>query len=129
MTMNPLLIELPERLETERMLLRVPRAGDGEIVHASVRESIEELKRWMPWATDAYAVADAEDWCRRKTAAYVMREELGFILFDRQGLHLGNLSAFKIVWDVPSCELGYWVRTSRTRQGFASEAVRAVTQF
>jgi hypothetical protein len=27
--MDPLLIEVPDRLETERLVLRCPRAGDG----------------------------------------------------------------------------------------------------
>ena len=126
--MNPLLIDIPDRLETERLLLRVPRAGDGELVYASVRESIEELKRWMPWATDAYAATDAEEWCRRCAAQFGLREQIAFLLFDRQGVHLGNLSAFKLVWDVPKCEIGYWVRTSRTGQGYCGEAVRAVTR-
>ena len=62
---NPLLLDLPHELSTDRLALRSPRAGDGAIVCPSVRESLAELKTWMPWATDDYNVQNAEEWCRK----------------------------------------------------------------
>ena len=35
--MNPLLIDVPERIETERLLLRCPQPGDGPALNAAVR--------------------------------------------------------------------------------------------
>jgi 3-deoxy-D-arabino-heptulosonate 7-phosphate (DAHP) synthase len=39
--MDPVLIDLPEQIETPRLTLRVPVPGDGAIVHPSVCCSIE----------------------------------------------------------------------------------------
>jgi len=39
----PILRDLPQTIETERLLMRAPRAGDGVNVHEAVMESLEGL--------------------------------------------------------------------------------------
>ena len=46
--MDPLLIEVPERIETEKLVLRGARRGDGPVVNAAVHASLEELFRGCP---------------------------------------------------------------------------------
>ncbi|MFZ0578962.1 MAG: GNAT family N-acetyltransferase, partial [Psychrobacillus psychrotolerans] len=49
--MNPLLLDIPLQIETERLLLRAPRqSGDGTIVNDAIKESFNELKAWLPFA-------------------------------------------------------------------------------
>lgn len=124
---NPILLDLPDRIETERLILRVPRAGDGAIVLPSVRASIETLKRWMPWATDAYGRSDAEEWCRRSAAKFILREELQFLILRRSDeQHLGTLGGFNFDWKIASGEIGYWLRDDGGGHGYMTEAVNAV---
>jgi RimJ/RimL family protein N-acetyltransferase len=124
---DPLLLDVPEQLESERLILRCPRAGDGAIVLPSVCESIRELKIWMPWATDDYGLEQSEQWCRKGAANFVLREQFQFLIFPRDdGQHIGNIGMFRLNWDVPSCEIGYWLRTSRCGRGFMNEAVQAL---
>lgn len=50
---NPVLLDLPDRIDTARLLLRAPRPGDGAVVHASVIETLDDLRRYpasMSWA-------------------------------------------------------------------------------
>ena len=46
--MDPLLIDVPERIETDRLILRCPRPGDGAVVNAAVCESLDALRPFMP---------------------------------------------------------------------------------
>ncbi|HLR62964.1 MAG TPA: hypothetical protein VK097_11090 [Lentibacillus sp.] len=39
--MNPILLDIPEQFETERLLLRAPQSGDGVMVNKAIRESFE----------------------------------------------------------------------------------------
>ncbi|HEX4055013.1 MAG TPA: GNAT family N-acetyltransferase [Tepidisphaeraceae bacterium] len=122
--MNPLLLEIPSKLSSERLLLRVPAAGDGAVTYPSVRDSLNELKQWMPWATDDYAEQSGEEWCRKSAAEFLSRKQLQFLIFSHhEGRHLGNIGAFKFDWDVPSCEIGYWLHTAHTGHGYMTEAV------
>ena len=41
--MEPIMLEIPMELHSERLLLRAPRFGDGAVINAAVIESINEL--------------------------------------------------------------------------------------
>lgn len=128
--MNRLLVDFVETIDTPRLQLRVPRDGDGPGVFASVQGSLDELIPWMPWATKAYAPEDAEAWCRKARADFHAREQLQFMLFERSSSkHVGNIGAFKFNFDVPKCEIGYWLATNRTGRGYMSEALRSLSDY
>ena len=125
---NPVLIDLPEEITTERLLLRCPRIGEGAPVLDGIRASLKELQPWMPWAKDDYALADAEMWCRRSLAKTAMRDEVQFIIREKGSeSSLGSIGLFRMNWNVPSCEVGYWLRSDKVGNGYMSEALRAVT--
>jgi RimJ/RimL family protein N-acetyltransferase len=124
---NPILLDVPAEIRTERLLLRAPRAGDGSLVFPQVKASLIELKQWMPWAKDDYAEKDAEEWCRKSAANFLAREMFQFLIFHGES-HIGNIGVFKFNWDVPSCEIGYWLDTRQTGNGFMTEAVHGVTR-
>ena len=52
-----------------------------------------------------------------------------FIWEKRTGEFLGSTGYHHFDWDVPSIEIGYWLRTSCTGKGFMTEAVNALTQY
>jgi RimJ/RimL family protein N-acetyltransferase len=128
--MQPILINIAAELTTPRLVLRVPRAGDGPVVNAAVVESIAELAPWMPWANPTPKVEDTEVWCREAAAKFLRREQLHFSIYrnDDPARCLGNCGLHHVDWDVPLAEVGYWVRTPHTGQGLASEAVEALSQ-
>jgi ribosomal-protein-serine acetyltransferase len=125
--MNPLLLDIPGELRSDRLLLRVPRAGDGAIVYPSVRESLAELKPWMPWATDDYNEQGCEEWCRRAAAEFLSRKQAQFLIFPLgQARHVGTIGAHDFNWEIPSGEIGYWLRTADSGRGMMTEAVLLV---
>jgi ribosomal-protein-serine acetyltransferase len=127
--MNPLLLDIPHELASERLTFRSPRAGDGAIVYPTARASLVELKQWMPWATDDYSLEFAEEWCRKAAAAFLSRINFHYLIISRDdGRHVGNIGTFQIHWDVPRCEIGYWLATAETHRGFMTEAVVRVSR-
>ncbi len=129
--MEPILIDLPSEITTERLLLRVPRAGDGPRVNAAVVESAAELAPWMPWANPTPKVDDSEVWCRDASARFLRREQVHFSIYlkDDPNYCLGNSGLHHVDWKIPMAEVGYWLRTSQTGKGYASEAVGALVKF
>jgi RimJ/RimL family protein N-acetyltransferase len=126
---QPLRLEIPTEIITERLLLRSPRMGDGAVIIDAVRSSLAELKVWMPWATDEYSVHDAEDWCRRHAAKFILGEDASYLIFHRgTSRHMGNVSSFSKDWHVPKFEIGYWLSTGEVGRGYMTEAVIAVTK-
>ena len=122
-----LLLDVPTELKTERLFLRAARSGDGAIGCPVTRELLPELKQWMPWATDAYSLEDAESWFRKAVANFHLRKEFHFLIFLHNDEYLGNCGLFAFDWNIPKCEIGYWLRTSHTGKGYMTEAVNALT--
>jgi RimJ/RimL family protein N-acetyltransferase len=131
--MDPLLIDVPERIETERLLIRCPRAGDGPALNAAVVASLEILGPWMPWAQTAPTLDESEAYCRRNHARFLLREELVMLVFEKgadgpDGLVLGATGLHRIDWAQRSFELGYWRRAGLDRLGIASESAQALVR-
>jgi RimJ/RimL family protein N-acetyltransferase len=127
--MDPLMIDVPSEILSERLMLRVPRAGDGKLVYLAVRNSLAELKPWMPWAHDDYGEEHAEHWCRKGAANFLSREQLQFLIFLRDSdIHIGTTGMPRLDWKVPRMEIGYWLRTSQTGRGYMTEAVGALVR-
>lgn len=119
---------VPSSLLTERLLLRVPRGGDGPLIHSAIRESFDTLGEWMPWARRMPTYAESETFVREAAARFRNREDLNFLIFPREhGLLMGAISLHTIDWSVPRFEIGYWLRDSAQGKGYMTESVRALT--
>lgn len=130
-TKSPMLLDIPEQIETERLILRVPRPGDGLAIYGGVVETLDSLRRWMPWALPEPTVDRYETYARSAAVAFVRRESIPMLMFRKSdGRYLGGSGlADRLDWDVPWFEIGYWVRASAEGQGYVTEATRAVTDF
>ena len=128
---NPILIDVPEQLDTARLRLRPPRPGDGAQVFVAVAESIAALRRFpasLPWALAEPSPDDSEAFCRQASASFALRKDLPYLLFERSsGDLVGASGLHRFDWQVPRFEIGYWCRSSRAGQGFITEAVQALT--
>ena len=113
--------------------MRPPRTGDGALLYAAVTESLSELRRFLaalPWVAADPSPQASELYCRNAQANFLARKDLPFLLFERStGQLLGATGLHRIVWDTPKAEVGYWVRTSRSGNGFICEAVTAMTAY
>ena len=131
--MEPLLEDVPERLDTERLIIRCARSSDAAALNAAVCESIVELRERMPWAQTEPSLAQSEADCRRMQAKFLLREDLSMLMFERgaddhEGDFVGGVGMHRIDWRVRRFEIGYWCRTSKQRRGFVVEAARALTR-
>jgi len=130
MSINPILLDFPDHLETERLLIRAPRAGDGPVINAGVCESMEELRPWMPWAQTIPTVEETEAHLRGAAAHFLQREDLPLTLWRKaDGEYLGSSGIHRIDWSGPCMEIGYWIRTSQSGRGYVTEAVNGITAF
>jgi RimJ/RimL family protein N-acetyltransferase len=118
---------LPEVVESERLVLRCPRTEDLPAVLAAIRESFDDLHRWLPWAERMPTPDEQHRHVRDSRRRFEAREDFAFYLFERAGgAFVGGSGLHRIDWSVPRFEIGYWVRTSRQGHGYAAEAARAL---
>lgn len=126
----PILLDLPTQFSTDRLLIRAPQPGDGAVLNAAVRESWDDLSRWLPWAKQIPTVEQSEALMRDAAAKWLRRDEFWLLLFEKaSGELVGSSGLHPKDWDVPRFETGYWVRSRYAGRGFMTEAVRAITAF
>ncbi len=130
---NPLLLDFPDGFETERLIIRAPRPGTGALLNVAVRESLNDLSVWMPWADHEPPIEESEEHCRRSHAKFLLREDLTWHLWLKdgtsQGTFAGSSGLHRIDWNVPRFEIGYWLRTSLQGRGLMTEAVIGIKDF
>lgn len=130
---DPLLFPVPSMLETPRLLLRSFRLDDAPALHEALSESIEQLRDnlwFLTWVAAEPALQSAEVRCRRAEANFLLRTDLAFLAFEKKtGRLVASVGLHRTDWDVPKTEVGYWVRTSETGKGYASEGVMALTSW
>jgi len=125
---DPLLVEVPERLATERLWLRRLRRGDGESMHRAALESQNELAQWFPWANRLSLSDGMEEFIARQVELWDSRVEFNYRV-ERHGDDecLGSVGFVRTIWPLRALEIGYWLSTRATGHGFMSEAVSAIT--
>jgi ribosomal-protein-serine acetyltransferase len=128
--MNPILLNLPETIETRRLMLRAPLYGDGPLVNEAIRESFASLHEWLRWADHVPDVEETEGNVRQQRIAFLQRARFTFHMMEKEtDRFLGACTLKDIEWDIPRCEIGYWLRDSAGGRGYMTEAVNGVTDF
>ena len=123
--------DVPEMIETERLLMRVPAfSGDGPIVNQAIRESIKELKEWLPFAQSIPTVEQTEENQKKARIAFSKKESFRFLLFNKENNQfIGTCSIQAMDLEFAQAEIGYWIRTSSSGNGFMTEAIHALTDY
>src|ERR1700756_3349988 len=119
--MTPTLPNLPERIETERLVIRPHQLGDGRALFEPTVESLSELRRWpaaMGWALEEPSEEQSEAFCRQCAQDFAARREFPLLLTDKaSGEIVGSSGLHRPDWSVPKLEIGWWVRTGRGGRG------------
>ena len=112
-----------------RFQLRFPGSDDLDAVYEAVRESIEELHRWMPWCHRGYSLADAAAWIASQEDGRKAGTAFEFLIVGENQRILGCCGLNGINPMHHMANLGYWVRTSEVRRGVASRATKEVAEW
>jgi RimJ/RimL family protein N-acetyltransferase len=111
------------------VLIRCYRREDVLPLFEAAAESVSEIHPWLPWCHPGYAREESEAWVQRCGSAWREGTEYEFAIVQRSGRFLGGCGLNQIKGDHHVANLGYWVRSSETRHGIATAAVRKLVDF
>lgn len=125
--MKPILIDLPERMETERLFLRPCMPGDGKDVYESIQRSQDDLKPWMVFANKEQTLEEVEAGIRESYAKYILREDLRLHIYLKDtNEFIGSTGLHSIDWKVRVFEIGYWCDSAHIGNGYITESTKAL---
>ncbi len=124
-------VETPTELSDRTITIRTHQPGDVHPYFGAARESIPEVSRHLPWLHQAYAIEEARLWIEKTVPRlWEQQSEYHFVITDVEtGSILGGCGLDEVNGTHQTANLGYWVRTSRTRQGVATAAARLLARF
>jgi ribosomal-protein-serine acetyltransferase len=117
----------PEMVNAGELVLRRWEAAWAEAGAAAVRDSLPELKPYLPWAHDGYDVAAAQSFIDASIAKWAEGTEFNYAIFNESGDLVGSIGLMtRMGPDV--LEIGYWTRTRYAGRGYMTAAVDALAQ-
>ena len=112
------------------VLLRPYRLSDTNSLYEAARESITEVLPWLPWCHENYSIKESRSFIKEQPHMWKTGTSYNFAIFDvTDGSYLGGCGLNQINSIVNMANLGYWVRTSRTKRGVATAATLLLAQF
>jgi RimJ/RimL family protein N-acetyltransferase len=105
------------------------RTGDAEDIFAAASESIAEIHPWLPWCHPGYEIAETHAWLASTIADWNAGKSFEFTIRTANGAHVGGGGINSLHDAHPLANLGYWIRTSQTRKGYATRATRLLAEF
>lgn len=112
----------------EHLKLILPQPRHAEEITKVVLANIEQLKLWMPWATDDYSSSSARDFIKRnlKTYAETGSFSASIILEEK---FVGAVGFHNL--DVPnkSAYIGYWLAKEAQGKGIMTRCCRVLIDY
>ena len=130
--MHKFLLDIPTRIDTERLYLRSYQPGDGPWYFAMSQKNQSHLMRYeadnvvMGIKSDE----DAEIVVRDLAAEWVARNSFFLGVFDkRTDEFVAQIYVGPVSWDLPEFQIGYFVDKDFEGQGYVTEAAKAALRF
>ena len=116
-------IQPPHEIRTERLILRSARAGDGPALRLAIGVSLNEFFPWLSFSAQLDDQETFERVSQLGQTKFLEGEFYVWRVWEQDGLLVGTVDLRWINRAVPSCEIGFWLRSDRTGRGFAQEFV------
>ena len=105
-----------------RIRIRPYRPDDARAIWEAARESLAELRPWMPWCHRDYSIDESRSWLAVQVPAFQQRTAFEFAITADDGTYLGGCGLNQIDALNQRANLGYWVRSSAAGKGVATTA-------
>lgn len=113
------------QLTGQRLILKrtKPTLKMAESMFKVIDENRKHLESWLPWPKSTLKIEDSLKYLFDKEEETKKGIKVGYGLFINNE-YVGDISIFDINEKNKSAEIGYWLASSHTRNGYMTEAVK-----
>ena len=120
-------MELPETISAGELVLKRWEPAYAEQAAKAVRESLPQLKPFMPWAHDGYEVEESRSFIELSARQWAEGTAFNYAVLTAAGTLVGSCGLMTRMGP-DTLEIGYWIHSGHTGRGYATAAVTAVTR-
>jgi [ribosomal protein S5]-alanine N-acetyltransferase len=118
------------KLVTKRLILRPLKKSDAKDIVDNINDL--NITKWLLIVPYPYKLKDAKSWIKQNTEKWKKREkdDYGFgIELKGEKKIIGGIGLHKVRKSQGKAEVGYWLGRKYWRNGYGSEALKAVLDF
>lgn len=122
--MYNILIDLPEIMESENLILQVPKQGFGKLMHHALIDGYDDYIKWLNFPTKKPSVTDVEIDCRKHHAEFILRTNIRYLIINKDNQIVGRCSfpPIQANWHIPQFGISYFIAKQHRNKGYATEA-------
>lgn len=122
-------VPAPGPIRTARLVLRCWQQDDAPLVKDAIDSSLDELRQWMPWArTEPSPLESITERIEKFRRAFEEGRDWTYGILDAAEARVIGGAGLHPRTQPGRLEIGYWIRSSDTGQGFATEAAAALAE-
>ena len=112
----------------KKLKLILSQHHHAEEITAVVRENLDQLKLWMPWATDAYSIDSAREFINFNLTEFAKNGSFNAsIILDEK--FVGGVGFHNLDVKNKSAHIGYWLAKEAQRKGIMTRCCRALFDY
>ncbi len=112
----------------ENLTLALPQEHHAEEITKVVRENLEELKLWMPWAKDDYSVDSAREFIKFNLSEFARNGSFGAsVLLEEK--FVGGIGFHNLDLRNKSTHIGYWLAREAQGKGIMTRCCRVLFDY
>jgi RimJ/RimL family protein N-acetyltransferase len=118
-------------MESSRLKLHPPSMKHQPLMLAAIQESQAELGEFLPWVRFSLTEEESINNAEKAISNFKKFEgELRYSILDKtSGNFIGAIGLIIRDKEIPTFEIGYWLRSSYVGQGYITEAVKLVEEY
>ncbi len=112
----------------ENLKLTLPQLRHAEELKAVVQANLEQLKTWMPWATDDYSIESSRDFIKRNLKEFAETESFSASI-TLDGKFAGAVGFHNLDLTNKSAHIGYWLAKEVQGKGIMTRCCRVLIDY
>ena len=112
----------------ENLKLILPQKHHAEELFAVVRENLDILKPWMPWATDDYSIASAHDFVNRNLKEFAETGSFSASIVCEKKI-VGQVGFHNLDTVNKLAHIGYWLAKDAHGKGIMTRCTKVLIDF
>lgn len=121
-------VPAPPVIHTPRLVIRCWDTADAPLLMDAIDSSLDHLRAWMPWAeSEPTSIEEKSVLLRAFRDDFRSGSDFVYGIFSRDEGEVIGGTGFHTRVGEGALEIGYWIRASRLREGYATEVVAVLT--
>ncbi|MEM9078156.1 MAG: GNAT family N-acetyltransferase [Bacteroidota bacterium] len=119
--------QIPYGIRTQRLLIRCYHPSDAPMLLEAITNSLDDLKKWMPWAqSEPSSLESKQELLKKFEQEYLENIDYTFGIFNKQENVIIGSTGLHTRIGADAREIGYWINSKYTNQGYATESTQAL---